>query len=108
MNEVDKKELNDLLQRLIQIKSVNPPGNESEIAVFIKEFLLKNNITSELVPLEEGRSSVVAKIVGKEERNITLCGHLDTVRVKEEEWTKPPFQGLIENGRMYGRGAADM
>ena len=108
MNEVDKKEINDLLQRLIQIKSVNPPGNESEIAVFIKEFLLKNNITSELVPLEEGRSSVVAKIVGKEERNITLCGHLDTVRVKEEEWTKPPFQGLIENGRMYGRGAADM
>ncbi|MBA3063030.1 MAG: M20 family metallopeptidase [Atribacteria sp.] len=108
MNEVDKKEINDLLQRLIQIKSVNPPGNESEIAVFIKEVLLKNNITSELVPLEEGRSSVVAKIVGKEERNITLCGHLDTVRVKEEDWTKPPFQGLIENGRMYGRGAADM
>lgn len=108
MNDVEKKELNELLQGLIQIKSVNPPGNENQIANFIREFLLKNNIHSELVPLEEGRSSVIAKIEGKEERNITLCGHLDTVRVKEEDWTKPAFQGVIENGKMYGRGASDM
>ena len=108
MNDAEKKELNELLQGLIQIKSVNPPGNENQIANFIREFLLKNNIHSELVPLEEGRSSVIAKIEGEEERNITLCGHLDTVRVKEEDWTKPAFQGLIENGKMYGRGASDM
>ena len=108
MNSAEKKELNNLLQGLIQIKSVNPPGNENQIANFIKRFLLKNNIHSELVPLEEGRSSVIAKIEGEEERNITLCGHIDTVRVKEEDWTKPIFQGLIENGKMYGRGASDM
>jgi len=48
------------------------------------------------------------KIPGKEERNITFCGHLDTVRVKKEYWNKPPFQGLIENDRMYGRGTSDM
>jgi len=108
VNNAEKKELNNLLQGLIQIKSVNPPGNENQIANFIKKFLLKNNIHSELVPLEEGRSSVIAKIEGEEERNITLCGHIDTVRVKEEDWTKPAFQGLIENGKMYGRGASDM
>ena len=105
---MEKKELNELLQELIQIKSVNPPGNENQIANFIKKFLLKNNINSELVPLEEGRSSVIAKIEGEEERNITLCGHLDTVRVKEEDWAKPAFKGLIENGKMYGIGASDM
>ena len=108
MNNAEKKELNNLLQGLIQIKSVNPPGNENQIANFIKRFLLKNNIHSELVPLEESRSSVIAKIEGEKERNITLCGHIDTVRVKEEDWTKPAFQGLIENGKMYGRGASDM
>lgn len=108
MNNAEKKEINDLLRSLIQIKSVNPPGNENQIANFIKKFLLKNNIHSELVPLEEGRSSVVAKIEGEEERNITFCGHLDTVKVKEEDWTKPAFEGLIENGKMYGRGASDM
>ncbi|MBA7570746.1 M20 family peptidase [Candidatus Atribacteria bacterium 1244-E10-H5-B2] len=108
MNNAEKKELNELLQGLIQIKSVNPPGNEAQIANFIRKFLLKNNIHSELVSLEEGRSSVITKIKGEEERNITLCGHLDTVKVKEEDWTKPAFQGLIENGKMYGRGASDM
>jgi len=30
------------------------------------------------------------------------------VRVKEEDWTKPAFQGLTENKKMYGRGASDM
>ncbi len=105
---MEKEELSNLLCRLIQIKSVNPPGNENQIANFIKKFLLKNNVYPKLVPLEEGRSSVVAKIKGEEERNITLCGHIDTVRVKEEDWTKPAFQGLIENGKMYGRGASDM
>ncbi|PKP60511.1 peptidase M20, partial [Candidatus Atribacteria bacterium HGW-Atribacteria-1] len=84
MNNTEKKELNDLLRSLIQIESVNPPGNENQIADFIKKFLLKNNIHSELVPLEEGRSSVIAKIEGEEERDITFCGHIDTVRVKEE------------------------
>ena len=108
MNNTGKKELNDLLRSLIQIESVNPPGNENQIADFIKKFLLKNNIHSELVPLEEGRSSVVAKIEGEEERDITFCGHLDTVRVKEEDWTKPVFEGLIENEKMYGIGTSDM
>lgn len=108
MNNTGKKELNDLLRSLIQIESVNPPGNENQIADFIKKFLLKNNIHSELVPLEEGRSSVIVKIEGEEERDITLCGHIDTVRVKEEDWTKPVFEGLIENGKMYGIGASDM
>lgn len=108
MNDAEKKELNDLLQGLIQIKSVNPPGNEDEIADFIRKYLLENDIPSEFVPMEKGRYSVVAKIGGKEKRNITLCGHLDTVMVKEEDWTKPSFQGIIEEGKMYGRGASDM
>jgi succinyl-diaminopimelate desuccinylase len=104
----EKKELVEFLQKMVQINSENPPGNESKMAYFIKEFLLKNDIDSEIVSLEEGRDSLVAKIPGKEEKNIAFCGHLDTVRVKEEDWTKPPFQGLIENGKMYGRGTSDM
>jgi len=108
VNDAEKKELNDLLQGLIQIKSVNPPGNEDEIADFVRKYLLENDIPSEFVPMEKGRYSVVAKIEGKEKRNITLCGHLDTVMVKEEDWTKPSFQGIIEEGKMYGRGASDM
>lgn len=101
-------EINDLLQNLIQIKSVTPPGNEIEIANYIKQYLLREKIPSELVSLEENRSSLIAEIEGQERRNITLCGHLDTVDVNEEDWNKPPFQGIVEDGKMYGRGASDM
>jgi len=104
----EKKELIEFLQKLIQINSENPPGNESQIANFIHAYLLKNNIEAKIIPLEKGRDSLIAKIPGKEERNIALCGHLDTVRVKKEYWRKPPFEGLIENNRMYGRGTSDM
>jgi len=51
-----KQETAELLQRLIQIQSVNPPGNENKIA-FIKVFLAQNGIDTTLVPLQEGRSS---------------------------------------------------
>ncbi|WP_449402920.1 M20/M25/M40 family metallo-hydrolase [Exiguobacterium artemiae] len=39
---------------------------------------------------------------------IGFSGHLDTVPVKISEWTKDPFGGVIEDGRIYGRGASDM
>jgi len=52
-----KQETAELLQRLIQIQSFNPPGNENKIAAFIKVFLAQNGIDTMLVPLQEGRSS---------------------------------------------------
>ncbi|MGQ9477116.1 MAG: M20 family metallopeptidase [Candidatus Bipolaricaulia bacterium] len=99
-----------LARSLIRIRSVNPPGNEEEIARYIRGYLYESGLEAELVPLDEpGRSSLVGRLPGRERGSIVLCGHLDTVAVEEDEpWTKPPFEGLIEDGRLYGRGAADM
>ena len=44
--------------------------------------------------------------LGTAEEKIAVLGHLDVVPVGDG-WTKPPFEGLIENGRMYGRGTND-
>ena len=44
--------------------------------------------------------------LGSAEEKIAVLGHLDVVPVGDG-WTKPPFEGLIENGRMYGRGTND-
>ncbi len=44
--------------------------------------------------------------LGSAEEKIAVLGHLDVVPVGDG-WTKPPFEGLTENGRMYGRGTND-
>jgi len=106
--EESRRETIELLQALVRIRSTNPPGGEEEIARYIKDYLNASEVEAELVPLEEGRSSVVGRLPGREKGSIVLCGHIDTVEVSEERWTKPPFEGLIENGRLYGRGASDM
>ena len=44
--------------------------------------------------------------LGSAEEKIAVLGHLDVVPVGDG-WTKPPFEALIENGRIYGRGTND-
>ena len=44
--------------------------------------------------------------LGGAEEKIAVLGHLDVVPVGDG-WTKPPFEGLVENGRIYGRGTND-
>jgi acetylornithine deacetylase len=63
-----------------------------------------------LVPYA-GRDNVVAihrpKLV--KGRSLVLQGHVDVVpEGAEDEWTTPPFEPAIRDGRMYGRGAGDM
>jgi acetylornithine deacetylase len=42
-------------------------------------------------------------------RDLLLDGHVDVVPPGDEAlWTRPPFQGVVEGGRLYGRGALDM
>ena len=44
--------------------------------------------------------------LGEAEEKIAVLGHLDVVPVGDG-WTRPPFDAVIENGRMYGRGTND-
>lgn len=52
---------------------------------------------------------VVGRFGGGEGPTLVLNGHVDVVPAGEiGRWTHPPFAGTIENGRVYGRGSADM
>ncbi|MEM5778675.1 MAG: M20 family metallopeptidase [Candidatus Aenigmatarchaeota archaeon] len=99
MNEIE------LTQELIRINSENPPGNEREIAKYIKDFLDKLKISTKIIEFEKNRFDVIASI-GKG-KGIMLNGHLDTVPAGEN-WKYEPFEGKIVNGKIYGRGASDM
>jgi acetylornithine deacetylase len=60
------------------------------------------------IPREEG-IGVVGTMGGDEGRSLILNGHIDVVSAGDESnWTHPPWQGTVEDGLVYGRGAVDM
>jgi len=99
MNEIE------LTQELVKINSENPPGNEREVAKFIKDFLEDLKISTELIEFEKNRFDVVASIGNG--KGLMFNGHMDTVPVGSN-WTADPLGGKIVNGNIYGRGTSDM
>lgn len=87
-----------LLQELVRIPSES--GREDAVATRLAYELSALG----LAPKRVGRS--VYATLGTGGPLLLLNSHLDTVPVGEG-WTKPPLEGLIEDGRIYGRGAND-
>jgi len=104
---VNKKRLIKLTQKLIQVNSENPPGDESRIAAFVKNYLEKLGLKTKIYEFKKKRSNVVAHLLGRnKKRCLLITPHLDTVPAGES-WHFSPFQGKIRAGRIYGLGATD-
>ncbi|MEX2724844.1 MAG: M20 family metallopeptidase [Candidatus Freyarchaeota archaeon] len=111
----------DVLKDLIKIKTVVPPGNNyEEIVKYLEPQFSRIGFETERVtvpeemvkripaPLEGPRVNLVAKkVFGEDKPYITFYAHTDVVPV-EEKWSVPPFEGVVKEGRIYGRGASDM
>jgi succinyl-diaminopimelate desuccinylase len=108
MREIIERRIAELARELIRIPSHNPPGDEDRIAQFAADWLRGAGLDLQLVPLEPGRSSVVTRVPGRKHGSIVLCGHLDTVTTEPDAWHISPWEGRIEDGRLWGLGAADM
>ena len=103
-----KEELIQILQHLIAINTENPPGREEPAARYILDLLHRNGIESELQWAAPERPNLIARLKGRRPGpSIIYNGHLDVVPAGSG-WTHPPFGGGITEGRLYGRGAADM
>ncbi len=99
----------ELLGRLIQTNTVNPPGNEAAAQVFLEGALTAAGFECELLAAEPGRPNLVARLRGEREGpTLTLLGHVDTVRADPDEWTFDPWAGDVVDGWVRGRGALDM
>jgi acetylornithine deacetylase/succinyl-diaminopimelate desuccinylase-like protein len=99
----------DLLARLIQTNTVNPPGNEGAIQEFLRGSLTAAGFECELLEAEPGRPNLVARLHGASEGpTLTFLGHVDTVRADPEEWSFDPWAGDVADGWVRGRGALDM
>ncbi|MBI5535414.1 MAG: M20/M25/M40 family metallo-hydrolase [Deltaproteobacteria bacterium] len=113
LNEVDWKAEGDrcveLLQRLIRIPTVNPPGNEKPAAELLAEFLREAKVEPQVFESEPGRASLVARVKGDGSAPpLLLAGHIDVVEADASQWKHDPFSGEIADGCIWGRGAVDM
>lgn len=96
------------LSDLIRIDTSNPPGNETEVAEYLREKLSDDGIESQTFALEPERANLVARIKGNgSKRPILLMGHTDVVGVQADNWDEDPFGGMRKDGYVYGRGTLD-
>lgn len=101
-----------LASDLIRIPSVNPSiapdeaHGERAVASFACEWLAARGIKSWLEEATPGRPNAVAEVVGGPGPTLVLCAHLDTVGTAG--MTIPPFDPVVRDGRLYGRGSYDM
>ena len=106
---ISKDETVDLLRRMIQMKTVNEPGDEKPLAELLAGEMASFGMEVELVDLGNNRANVIGVLKGTGERNALLFnGHLDTVPPGDVEWNHGPYSGDIEDGKIYGRGSTDM
>ena len=103
------EEATDLLRRYIRIDTTNPPGNEHLAAGFLESVLSAEGIASQHYDAAPGRTNLVADLTSDtDEKPLILLHHTDVVPVEADQWSVPPFEGLVHDGYVWGRGALDM
>ncbi len=101
---MNKEKLITFSQDLVKLKSLS--GKEDGVAKrIVKEmkYLGYDEVTI------DSYGNVIGKIKGNGKKTILFEGHMDIVDVPTpEDWSVDPFGGVIKDGCLYGRGAADM
>src|SRR4051812_21934287 len=95
---------------LVRLNTVNPPGNEAQVANYMRDRLapLGFEVDVSQTPTP-GKAHLIARLrsanpVGKP---VVLCAHADTVGVESDLWSVDPFAGTISGDFLYGRGSFD-
>ena len=100
----------ELTQELIRFNTINPPGNEDQICEYLQGILEANGYECRKVEFAPRRTSLVAKIGSCSASKPSICftGHVDVVPLGARAWKFEPFAGVIDDGKLYGRGSSDM
>lgn len=104
---VDQEQLVALTQRLVRARGENPPGQEQATAETLAAAATERGLVVETDEVAPGRPNVVATLPGGPGPGLLLLGHTDVVPVGDG-WSADPFDGSLRDGRVHGRGSADM
>ena len=110
---VDEAELVELTRELIRIPSVIRPGDpaatEAAVAAHVERWLRREGFEVEVHEVAPGRPNVLAWVGEPGGPSLLLEGHTDVVTEGHAaEWRHAPFGAELVDGRIYGRGSADM
>ncbi|MEZ4521015.1 MAG: M20/M25/M40 family metallo-hydrolase [Thermomicrobiales bacterium] len=87
----------------------SPTGDELPCAELLRNKLAADGIDSTIYRSQENRANITASIGSGSGPSLLYMSHIDVVPVEDEsQWTYPPFGAEIHDGRIWGRGAADM
>jgi len=104
-----RDEVVGLLQELIRLDTVNPPGNETQAAELLRGYLAESGVAVELYAKVPERANLVARIPGSGDGpTLMLLSHTDTVVADAADWQVDPWSGELRDGEIWGRGALDM
>ena len=103
----------DLSKRLIALRSVEGPGNQTPQALgVVKDALVAGGWSADTVEITPFRDTayLIATWPGSDPslKPLVISGHMDVVEANPKDWTRDPFTPVIEDGILYGRGASDM
>lgn len=98
----------ELLAQLVSFDTTSRNANLDLIA-FIEDWLARHGVSSIRIDHEAGHKANLLATIGPEvEGGTVLSGHTDVVPVDGQDWTSDPFVLDERDGRLYGRGSADM
>ena len=103
-----REEVTALLQELIRLDTVNPPGSETRAAEVLQRYLHANGVTTRFVAKTPDRANLVARLPGGDGPSLLLMAHTDTVLADAGDWSRDPWSGDLVDGEVWGRGALDM
>ena len=115
LRKIDADEVIELTRALVRIPSVYRPGDpeatEAGVAAFVESWFRREGFDVEVQDVAPGRPNVIGSLGEKRsgQRSLLLEGHTDVVTEGDPaEWSRPPFGAELVDGRIYGRGTADM
>lgn len=109
--EEERDEIVAFLREFIRQRGPNPPGDTLSTCAFVKRHLDERGLAyREIAPKPEMPNLVATFEGARPGRHLVLNGHMDVFPVADEGagWTRDPWGGELADGRIYGRGAADM
>ena len=101
----------EFLRDFVRAKSPNPPGDTRLAAAHVTRFLEAHGLPFRVIAPEPTMPNIVGSFdTGKPGHHLVLNGHMDVfpADAEAEGWTQDPWGGAVVDGRIYGRGVADM